>query len=249
MSRLSIQATMRRRLLVNFRVDPTAIAPLLPPPFEPRLVNGWGMTGICLIALDHVRPGGLPAAFGVHTENVAHRIAVEWSSRSGRQQGVYIPRRDTNSWFVHAMGGRAFPGIYHRGRFEIIDDARRLRIRMRADDGSTDVFVDARPTDEFAKGSVFESLEAASRFFEVGTLGFSPDAGGECLDGLELVAERWEVRPLEVDQVTSSFFGDRELFKLGSIEFDRALIMRGIPCLWRSHDSMEIGSRDPGVYA
>jgi uncharacterized protein DUF2071 len=243
MSRLSIHATMRRRLLVNFRVDPAAIASLLPPPFEPRLVNGWGMTGICLIALDQLRPGRIPAALGVHTENVAHRIAVEWSSPTGRQQGVYIPRRDTNSWFVRAMGGRVFPGVYHRGRFEIVEDATHLRIRMRSDDGSTDVLVDARPTDEFAKGSVFGSLQAASRFFAVGSLGFSPDAGGKCLDGLELVAERWEVRPLAVDRVTSRFFGDRELFKPGSIEFDCALIMRGIPCLWRSHDVMEIGPR------
>jgi hypothetical protein len=29
-----------RRLLVNYRVDPDAIAPLLPAPFRPALVDG-----------------------------------------------------------------------------------------------------------------------------------------------------------------------------------------------------------------
>lgn len=245
-SPVSIEATMRRRLLINFRVDPAAITPILPQPFEPRLVNGWGMAGICLIALDQVRPAGVPSVFGVHTENVAHRIAVEWPSPTGRQQGVYIPRRDTNSWLVHAMGGRVFPGVYHHGRFEITDQADRLRIRMRGHDGATDVFVDARAVEEFAKGSVFGSLEAASRFFEVGALGFSPDAQGSCLDGLELMAEDWLVRPLEVDQVKSSYFGKRELFRPGSIEFDCALIMRDIPCRWRSVGSMAAGGASGG---
>lgn len=239
-SSISVQATMRRRLLINFRVDPAALAPLLPAPFEPRLVNGWGMAGICLIALDHVRPAGIPTAFGVHTENVAHRIAVEWPESNGRQQGVYIPRRDTNSAFVHVMGGRVFPGVYHLGRFRIADEVDHLQIEMRADDASTSVVVSARPAAELAQGSIFGSLEEASGFFEEGTLGFSPNADGDCLDGLELTAERWQVQPLAVNHVESSFFSDPRLFKRGSVEFDCALIMRDIPCRWRACDAIAL---------
>lgn len=239
-SSMSVEATMRRRVLINFRVDRATIAPLLPAPFAPRLVNGWGMAGICLIALDHVRPAGIPTAFGIHTENVAHRIAVEWSQPDGRHQGVYIPRRDTDSAFVHAMGGRIFPGVYHLGRFNVVDDVDHLQIEMRADDASTSVVVSARPAGRLTQGSIFGSLEDASRFFEVGTLGFSPDADGDCLDGLELTAEHWQVQPLAVDRVESSFFGDQRLFKRGSVVFDCALIMRDIPCRWRACDAIAL---------
>ena len=237
---ISVEATMRRRLLINFRVDPAALPPLLPAPFEPRVVNGWGMAGICLIALDHVRPAGLPAALGVHTENVAHRIAVEWPTGSGRQQGVFIPKRDTNSWIVHAMGGRIFPGVYAHGQFEILDEAGRLQIRMRADDGSTDVFVSAGPANRLPEGSVFGSLEAASRFFENGTLGYSPDADGDCLDALELTTARWAVQPLEVDRVESSYFGNPEILSPGTSQFDCGLIMRDIPCRWQSREPFSV---------
>lgn len=71
-----IRATIERRILVNYRVEPDALAATLPPPFRPVLVGGFGIGGICLIRLGDVRPAGLPAALGLTTENAAHRIAV-----------------------------------------------------------------------------------------------------------------------------------------------------------------------------
>ena len=73
----SVRGVIARRLLVNFRVRPEALAHLLPEPFRPKLVGGVGMAGICLIRLEKVRPLGLPGFIGVASENAAHRIAVE----------------------------------------------------------------------------------------------------------------------------------------------------------------------------
>ena len=50
-----------RRILVNFRVDPTVLAGLLPAPFRPKLVKGIGMAGVCLIRLKDIRPRWLPS--------------------------------------------------------------------------------------------------------------------------------------------------------------------------------------------
>lgn len=94
--------TIDRRLLINYRVDPDVLARLLPEPFEPQMVRGAGLAGICLIRLSDLRPTGAPAALGVTTENAAHRIAVEWDDGEGRRHGVYIPRRDTSSRHHHA---------------------------------------------------------------------------------------------------------------------------------------------------
>lgn len=68
-----------RRILVNYRVDPTIAKSLVPSPFRPQLVAGSAVAGICLIRLRELRPWFLPAALGLHSENAAHRIAVEWN--------------------------------------------------------------------------------------------------------------------------------------------------------------------------
>jgi hypothetical protein len=236
----SVEAVIRRRLLVNFRVTPDVLAQSLPAPFEPRLVRGWGMAGICLIGLGHVRPGGVPAVLGLGTENAAHRIAVEWNDETGRRQGVYIPRRDTNSGLVRALGGRFFPGVYGPGSFTIDESEDSISVRVISADGQTNAFVRGRVSDRLAQGSIFASLDEASRFFEVGGLGFSPSADPKQLDRLELVSRWWKVQSLQVETVESAFFGNAEGFPAGSIAFDSALIMRGIPCRWESHGRLQL---------
>src|SRR5215217_4728686 len=109
-----MEGVIARRLLVNYRVAPEVLARLLPAPFRPQVVGGWGVAGICLIGLRAVRPRGLPAALGLASENAAHRIAVEWDEGGAVRHGVYIPRRDTSSRLTTALGGRLFPGVHHR---------------------------------------------------------------------------------------------------------------------------------------
>src|SRR5215468_7943504 len=92
-----IRGVIDRRILVNFRVDAEILARLLPPPFRPKLVNGAGMAGVCLIRLKHIRPRLLPSFLGISSENAAHRIAVEWDQDGAVREGIFIPRRDTSS--------------------------------------------------------------------------------------------------------------------------------------------------------
>ena len=56
-----IRGVIDRRILVNDRVDPRILAPLVPPPFRPKIVRGEGLVGICLIRLNHGRPAFVPA--------------------------------------------------------------------------------------------------------------------------------------------------------------------------------------------
>jgi hypothetical protein len=231
----AVDASIRRRILVNFRVRESAVAALLPQPFSPRLVNSWAMVGICLIRLEQVRPHGFPAALGLPAENAAHRIAVEWSDGGGQRQGVYIPFRDTNSAFVNTLGGRLFPGVYRSARFWVGQGpADSISIEMRSSDGLTDCLLRGRIVDQLNTGSVFSSLEQASRFFQVGTLGYSPRARCDEVDGLELESTRWRAQSFAVDELQSRFFGDSRRFPPGSIEFDSALIVRNLPCRWHS---------------
>src|SRR5205823_1046355 len=92
-----IQGLIERRILVNYRVDSEVLRRILPAPFRPQLIAGFGMAGICLIRLKQIRPEYLPAWLGIRSENAAHRVAVEWDDHGDLRQGVYIFRRDTNS--------------------------------------------------------------------------------------------------------------------------------------------------------
>jgi uncharacterized protein YqjF (DUF2071 family) len=228
-----IQGVIRRRLLVNFRVTPKVIAPLLPPGFSPKINAGYAIAGICLIRLEKIRPAWAPAFIGVASENAAHRIAVHWTDSQGRAcEGVYIPRRDTGSRLSHWAGGRIFPGEHHLAAFDIKESDRRIEMEIAARDGGMRVKLLARQASALPTGSCFKSLEDSSRFFEGGSVGYSVTQEPGRLDGVRLSVKKWEVTPLEVEQVESSFFADTKTFPPGTAEFDHALLMRDVLHEW-----------------
>ena len=227
-----------RRILVNYRVDPDVLSPILPKPFRPQIVNGYGIAGICLIRLKNIRPQFLPAFAGIGSENAAHRIAVEWEQSDEPHVGVYVPRRDTSSRLNTLAGGRFFPGVHHHARFQSEEQEDRYSVQLRSDDGDTHVRVEGRVTDSLPATSVFRSMEQASTFFERGSLGYSATACPGVFDGLELRTLKWHIEPLHVEQVASSFFEDRNTFPLGSVEFDSAFLMRGIEHEWHGRPSL-----------
>jgi hypothetical protein len=227
-----VRGVIDRRLLVNYRVDPGVLAPLLPAPFRAKLIRGVGMVGICLIRLKGVRPAFLPSWLGISSENAAHRTAVEWDDGAAIREGVYVRRRDTDSRLNSLAGGRLFPGIHHHARFTVREGADRYAVALHSDDGATGMSVRGRRADGLPAGSVFGSLEEASAFFRAGSLGYSATPDPSRFQGLELRCREWRVEPLAVEEVRSTFFEDRSLFPAGTIEFDCALLMRGIEHEW-----------------
>jgi len=229
-----VRGTIARRLLVNFRCDPDVLARLLPSPFRPRLVAGWGMAGICLIRLENICPSFLPALVGFCSENAAHRIAVEWNKDGCPSEGVFIPRRDTDSRLNEFAGGRIFSGVHHRACFSVFETTEAFTVKMQSADGATFVKIQAHVAAALPPDSVFQSLDEASNFFQGGALGWSARPKGDEFDGLELRCREWRMTPLEVSGVESSFFADQDLFPCGSAEFDSAFLMRDIAHEW--HD-------------
>jgi hypothetical protein len=81
-------------------------------------------------------------------------------------------------------------------------------------------------------------MEEVSAFFQRGSLGYSPTTRPGQWDGLELRCTRWDVQPLEIEQIESSFFDNPELFPSGSVTIDHALLMRGIEHEWHSRGEL-----------
>ena len=235
-----VHGIIRRRLLVNFRIDPDVAQRQLPAPFRPKLHAGSAVGGICLIRLEGIRPRRFPEMLGLSSENAAHRFAVVWSDADGDHEGVYIPRRDSGSLLNQLAGGRLFPGEHHRARFDVSDNGSRVRLDMVSSDHEVKVRVVASVVSELPPGSIFQSTGAASSFFEPGSLGYSATAGGHKLDGIVLRTNTWEVQPLRIELVESSYFSNQTKFPAGSIEFDCALIMRNIAHEWESAAPMYV---------
>ena len=135
----AIRGVIDRRVLVNFRVDPDVLSCVCPAPFRPHIVNGLGVAGICLIRLKHIRPRFLPSFLGISSENAAHRIAVEWDADGDTRTGVFIPRRDTSSLLNAICGGRIFPRVHNRARFDVSETDNKYHIEMDSLDGSVHV--------------------------------------------------------------------------------------------------------------
>jgi hypothetical protein len=244
-----IRGIIDRRILVNYRVDPITLKRVLPEPFRPKLFGGVGMAGICLIRLKHIRPNFLPAFVGISSENAAHRIAVQWESNGRTEEGVYILRRDTSSRLNSAAGGRLFPGIHHHARFDVQERDDRYRIVMDSDDGETHLAVDGQSAAGLPDSSIFPSPDVASEFFKRGSLGYSPAAKPGTFDGLELRSVTWQVEPLGIASIESSFFGNHDVFPPGSVEFDCALLMRDVAHEWLARESVcsECGEACPAL--
>ena len=228
----ALRGMIDRRILINYRVEADVLARILPAPFRPQVVRGFGIAGICLIRLTGLRPRWAPAWAGFGSENAAHRIAVEWTADGTTRHGVYIPRRDSSSWWNAFVGGRLFPGVHHHSRFVVSETGERYQIELTNWDG-TFVSIDAKVSNALPADSVFDSLEEAAEFFTQGSVGYSPSRCAGTCDGLELCAAPRDLAPLHVQSAESSYLSDPGIFPAGSAQFDCALLMRHVPHEWR----------------
>ena len=226
-----IHGYIERRILINFTADPKSVAKIIPFPFRPKIYKDKAIVGICLIRLKDIKPKGFPDFVGVNSENGAHRIAVEWEENGETKSGVFIPRRDTSLKLNAFVGGRIFPGKHYLAKFNVKEQNGNYHIDFKSSD-DTETSIDATETKLFNNQSIFETLENASSFFENGDLGYSPNK--DKFDGLRLKVYHWEVQPLEVSNVKSSFFENEEIFPKGSVNFDNALLMTNIEHEWQS---------------
>lgn len=240
----AVRGTIGRRILVNYRCDPKILGRFLPAPFRPKLVDGHGIAGICLIRLAGIRPAFLPALAGFSSENAAHRIAVEWDENGKLREGVFIPRRDTDALLNRLAGGTFFPGIHHAAKFDVRETDDHFQLAMQSVDGATFVRVSARIADRLPNSSVFQSLDDASKFFQGGALGWSVGRENNRFDGLELHCDQWCMQPLAVELVESSFFGNTKSFPPGSAVFDSAFLMRDIEHEWHARGRLAAMERE-----
>jgi hypothetical protein len=233
-----VHGTIARRILLNYRIDPEILEGVLPRPFRPNLYCGKAIGGVCMIRFQALRPRLVPSWLGITSENAAHRIAVAWEQDGETKEGVFIPRRDTSSWFNKTLGGRVFPGIFDRSQFHVDESGARVRVQIVREDGIEEVLFSGHLADSMPGTSLFPTIEEAAGFFSLGATGYSATREAGRFHGMELRCLDWTIQPLVVDEARSRFFGDPERFPAGSVELDCALLMRGIAHEWHSRPDL-----------
>ena len=242
----TIHGIIERRVLLNYRIEPDVLAMALPEPYRPKTYAGWGIRGICMIRFKSLRPKGMPAWVGFNSENAAHRIAVAWNQDGKEMEGVYIPRRDTNSWFNKTLGGKVFPGIFNRSQFQVKETETSVAVRIVRDDGGVEAAFVGETTDQLPPTSVFPSLAEATGFFSLGATGYSVTLESGHYHGMELRTLDWTIQPLRIQEAVSCFFTDRSKFPEGSVELDCALLMKNVAHEWHSRPDLYL-SKDKSL--
>jgi hypothetical protein len=244
-----VEGMIARRILVNYWLDPAVARRLVPEPLEPTLVNGFAVAGICLVRLEQMRPHGLPASLGITSENMAHRIAVRYPSGGAMKDGVYILRRDTDSLFASRLGGVLFPGTFRDAEFRVEEAGDALGLEVLTEDGAADVRFRAALGAPWKWTLLFARLADVCRFFQRADCGFESTRNGEALEGMRLCQQRWEMTPVALDGLHSAFYADERRFPRGSVGFDSAVLMRGIPHYWQALGEVpELASQVPLRY-
>ena len=99
-----IRGLIDRRILVNFQVMPEVLSAILPLPFRPKLVDGMGVAGICLIRLKHIRPG-----FSLHLLE-SPRKTLPIASPSNGTTTASCAKACTYPGAIHRHGSTPLPG-------------------------------------------------------------------------------------------------------------------------------------------
>lgn len=228
---LPVESSIERRLLLNFRADPTIVAALLPEGFRPLVVRGWAVVGICMLRLTRIRPAGSPRWVGLSSENAAHRIAVEWCTDRRVEVGVFVPRRDTSSTVGALLGGRLLDGVLQKSRFHVEDRRDYFSAQVIGKDGLL-VEVVAHEAGSF-HSELFDDVDEASEFFQRGCVAFSPNLRRRAIEGVALESPAWAGVGVDVETIRSSVLSDESLFPRGAVTFDSALMVRDLAVTWR----------------
>jgi uncharacterized protein YqjF (DUF2071 family) len=116
-----LDGVIDRRILVNYRVRPELVKALLPSHLEPLVINGYASAGICLLRLKNIGMKYTPSLLRITSENSAHRFLVTYRDGDRRGQGVYIPRRDTDSMLNVWLTGKIFSWPHYPATFAVAE--------------------------------------------------------------------------------------------------------------------------------
>jgi len=162
----AVQTCWIDALSINYRVDPAALAPLLPAPLEPEVHKGHGWVQVLMSSLRDMRPPGIPSLFGTCFYQVSYRAAVRYRDTVGAwRRGGYFVRSETNHPVMRAVGNALAEFKFHdfgAADMVMLRDGDHLTVGVDPEPGFPDgrlvSVVDTRPLASPPAGSLWSSL-------------------------------------------------------------------------------------------
>ena len=162
----AVQTCWIDALSINYRVDPSALSPLLPAPLEPEVHKGHGWVQVLMSSLRDMRPPGIPSLFGTCFYQVSYRAAVRYRDAVGAwRRGGYFVRSETNHPVMRAVGNALAEFKFHdfgAADMVMLRDGDHLTVGVDPEPGFPDgrlvSVVDTRPLASPPAGSLWSSL-------------------------------------------------------------------------------------------
>ena len=231
--------TWAEAICVNVRVEPDALRPLVPPPFELDLYRGSAFVSLTASRLKDFGVGRIPDALRMNFYQATYRAHVTFSDfRGHKRRGCYFVRAETNSPLMNLTANWLPEFKAHRCSTSSILIARHGERLLLTVDSQNDaagkvvlVLDDAHALEAMPATSVFPSIQEAYDFVVDFYEAFSYDADrGEVLV-LQIDRGDWNIRLLDPIDHYFGFFAHGP-FPPGKTQLDSVFYFRDTPYRW-----------------
>lgn len=219
----TIHSRLDERYLFNFRVAPEILASRIPVSWlKPRIVNGWGVVSFCILKLERVRLGPMPAPLGVSTTSCAYRCGVIDVSGASPEPSVYIAGRSTDLPLGNILGP-ALLGKMQKVRTDISRAQDHVDVRASYTDGKSLFSAKARPLKKELDSELFGSPRELIDFIKGGASSYSPSSRAGHYSRVDLEEDStYEVIDAEID-----YSGIDAAWQDAELAFDSAIRATG----------------------
>jgi hypothetical protein len=225
---LPVSGTLTDRFLVTYRAQASALAALVPAPFELDTYGGYGFLSVCAVEIAGMGIAGTPGFLRFDNREFLYRIGVRL-----RDEPTFLTLRSDVSSRMLALLGRHFSHYRpHLGRIWLFRDGERLRMEGTTPTGTGDGVVEVDLASRSRQASVFSNDDEAALFL----LGmkFSADVvrGRVRVQPIEHAA--WQPRFVDTRAARFQFVESLER-RLGTrFELDGTLAVRDVPHVWKA---------------
>ncbi len=235
-----MKSTFRNCFLVNYSVDPAAMASVLPAPLEADIFDGRAYLCIVIAELYCMRPAFVPWPLGISYNQVLYRALVHCQG----EKGVHFLRSDADSKFMCAIGNLMTNFRFNYARISSTQtktngNASRVDFEClpQGESGSKDhanihsSYDLALAGEQMPASSHFKTLSEARPFIVERHAAFTPDAENHVINIVRIKRGEWNV------SVVPSLRADYEymqggLFNSDVAELDSVFAVQNVHYHW-----------------
>jgi uncharacterized protein YqjF (DUF2071 family) len=223
----------RRCLLVNFAVEPAAMAAVLPPHISADVHAGNAYLSVVVAQMEKMRPAFAPRPLGITYDQIVYRVVV----RCGGERGVHFLRSDANSRVMCVLGNALSFFGFHRSRirFQRRPGTDLLDLDVATTSGvpggiraTYDLGVARR---DLPESSAFTDLSRAQRWLVELFAAFAYTPGRRRIDVVRIERGDWDLQV--VDDLRADYdFLTAGPFPPGTTRLDSVFLVGDIPYRW-----------------